>query len=133
MYKNFCILIFFLLLIFPPFIIYGQDNLKDDWQDKSKKFRLESIAKDILNADYNQLKSMAMSLGLKEEDNSEAYRKALAEYYGIKLLEKKSVESVNKIILKRAGELKIYQVKEIYYTIQGEGFHSGSAAVFCRF
>jgi 7-carboxy-7-deazaguanine synthase (Cx14CxxC type) len=28
---------------------------------------------------------------------------------------------------------KVYQVKEIYYTIQGEGFHSGSAAVFCRF
>jgi 7-carboxy-7-deazaguanine synthase len=26
-----------------------------------------------------------------------------------------------------------YSVKEIYYTLQGEGFHSGSPAVFCRF
>jgi 7-carboxy-7-deazaguanine synthase (Cx14CxxC type) len=27
----------------------------------------------------------------------------------------------------------VYAIKEIYYTIQGEGFHSGRAAVFCRF
>lgn len=26
-----------------------------------------------------------------------------------------------------------YAVKEIFYTIQGEGFHTGRAAVFCRF
>lgn len=26
-----------------------------------------------------------------------------------------------------------YKVKEIYYTLQGEGMHSGRAAVFCRF
>ena len=27
----------------------------------------------------------------------------------------------------------MFSVKEIYYTIQGEGFHSGRPAVFCRF
>lgn len=27
----------------------------------------------------------------------------------------------------------IYAVKEVYYTLQGEGFHTGRAAVFCRF
>lgn len=27
----------------------------------------------------------------------------------------------------------MYAVKEIYYTIQGEGFHTGRPAVFCRF
>jgi len=27
----------------------------------------------------------------------------------------------------------MYQVKEIFKTIQGEGFHAGRAAVFCRF
>jgi 7-carboxy-7-deazaguanine synthase len=27
----------------------------------------------------------------------------------------------------------MYKVKEIYYTIQGEGFHTGRPAVFCRF
>ena len=26
-----------------------------------------------------------------------------------------------------------YTVKEIFFTLQGEGFHSGRAAVFCRF
>ncbi|HMQ06705.1 MAG TPA: 7-carboxy-7-deazaguanine synthase [Saprospiraceae bacterium] len=28
---------------------------------------------------------------------------------------------------------KHYKVKEIYYTLQGEGFHTGRPAVFCRF
>jgi 7-carboxy-7-deazaguanine synthase (Cx14CxxC type) len=28
---------------------------------------------------------------------------------------------------------KIYSIKEMYYTLQGEGFHSGRPAVFCRF
>lgn len=28
---------------------------------------------------------------------------------------------------------KTYKVKEIFYTLQGEGFHSGRPAVFCRF
>src|SRR3954447_8372746 len=27
----------------------------------------------------------------------------------------------------------MYQVKEIFYTLQGEGAHAGRAAVFCRF
>lgn len=26
-----------------------------------------------------------------------------------------------------------YKIKEIYYTLQGEGFHSGRPAIFCRF
>jgi 7-carboxy-7-deazaguanine synthase (Cx14CxxC type) len=29
--------------------------------------------------------------------------------------------------------LKKYKVKEIYYTLQGEGYHTGRPAVFCRF
>ncbi len=28
---------------------------------------------------------------------------------------------------------KNYKVKEIFYTLQGEGFHAGRPAVFCRF
>ncbi len=28
---------------------------------------------------------------------------------------------------------KSYAIKEIYYTLQGEGFHSGRPAIFCRF
>lgn len=26
-----------------------------------------------------------------------------------------------------------YKIKEIYYTLQGEGYHTGHAAIFCRF
>ena len=26
-----------------------------------------------------------------------------------------------------------YNVKEIFYSIQGEGFHSGRPSIFCRF
>ena len=29
--------------------------------------------------------------------------------------------------------MSVYSVKEIYYTLQGEGFHTGRPAVFCRF
>lgn len=28
---------------------------------------------------------------------------------------------------------KTYKIKELFYTLQGEGFHTGRAAVFCRF
>lgn len=29
--------------------------------------------------------------------------------------------------------MKMYKVKELFYTLQGEGFHAGRPAVFCRF
>ena len=29
--------------------------------------------------------------------------------------------------------MKTYAIKEIYYTLQGEGYHAGRPAVFCRF
>ena len=29
--------------------------------------------------------------------------------------------------------MKKYKIKELFYTLQGEGFHSGRPAVFCRF
>ena len=36
---------------------------------------------------------------------------------------------------RRPGEVPLmaYAVKEIFYTLQGEGVHTGRAAVFCRF
>src|ERR1700722_11089365 len=33
----------------------------------------------------------------------------------------------------REVPLMAYSVKEIFYTLQGEGVHTGRAAVFCRF
>jgi 7-carboxy-7-deazaguanine synthase len=38
-----------------------------------------------------------------------------------------------KISNKSTGIILSYFVKEIFYTLQGEGFHSGRPAVFCRF
>ena len=32
-----------------------------------------------------------------------------------------------------SSALKRYKIKEIYYTLQGEGYHAGRPAVFCRF
>jgi len=29
--------------------------------------------------------------------------------------------------------MKKYTIKEIFYTLQGEGFNAGKAAIFCRF
>lgn len=29
--------------------------------------------------------------------------------------------------------MSVYSVKEIYYTLQGEGYHTGRPAIFCRF
>ena len=96
-------------LLFLCFSFFSADNTDDNWIEKSKQLRLDSIAKDLLFADFNQLKSMAKTLGLKDEENSAAYKKAIAKYYNIKLLESKSKDSLEKVILKRAGELKIYK------------------------
>src|SRR5204862_290992 len=37
------------------------------------------------------------------------------------------------LALGRLGQAMSYAVKEIFYTLQGEGSHAGRAAVFCRF
>jgi 7-carboxy-7-deazaguanine synthase len=37
------------------------------------------------------------------------------------------------VILFYDARIMSYAVKEIFYTLQGEGFHAGRAAVFCRF
>ncbi len=36
-------------------------------------------------------------------------------------------------LLKKIKLMKKYNIKEIFYTLQGEGYNSGKAAVFCRF
>lgn len=39
----------------------------------------------------------------------------------------------NVVIKNMSSTIKYYYVKEIYLTIQGEGYHQGKVAVFCRF
>ena len=107
MYKITNIIIFLFLINIPFFSL---DNTSNDWKKKSEKFKLDSIAKDLLYADFNQLRAIARSLGLKDEENSASYRTAIAKYYGIKLIEKKSKESVEKITIEKAGELRVIRV-----------------------
>lgn len=35
--------------------------------------------------------------------------------------------------MKVTGDTKLYRVNEIFYSLQGEGYHTGTAAVFLRF
>jgi|GEM_PF-2033347 len=106
--------IYLTLFLLCAILIFPQNKVSDDWKKESNKFRLESLAKDIINADFYQLKSMAMSLGLPEESNSAAYREALANYYNIQLLDKKIdvKKNVETIELVRAGELKTFKFVE---------------------
>lgn len=106
------LLLLFLFPLFITFSFHAQDEDVTDWHDGSEKFRLESIARDILRADFNQLKSMAMSLGLQEQNNSANYRNALVKYYGIKLISRDKNKGETKIDIKRAGELKMFKLVE---------------------
>ncbi|HOL57789.1 MAG TPA: hypothetical protein PLD75_09555 [Spirochaetota bacterium] len=100
------------ICFFTLFLLFSKD-LTGDWKEISIKFRNENIAKDIAYADFSQLKSMAKKLGLKEEDNANAYRNALYKYYGInnpyQIEREKTGE---KIILEKAGELKMQKFKD---------------------
>lgn len=107
--KNFVIFLFYLSF---SVTIFPQDST-GDWKEVSNKFKAQSIAKDIAYADFSQLKSMAKKLGLKEEDNANAYRMALYKYYGITNPYSIQREKTgDKIILEKAGELILNKFKE---------------------
>ena len=97
--------------------IYSQKNDATDdnrlslWQQQSERFKKEMLAKDISFADFAQLKSMAMALGLSEQDNAYGYRDALSKYYNIKLFQSK-MKTGDIITLERAGELKMFNIEE---------------------
>jgi hypothetical protein len=99
------------LLLISVFRINSQDTTADNWIEKSEILKKESLARDIAKADFNHLKSMAMTLGLKDEDNSDAYRNSLCKYFGIKLIQEKEKQG-EKIILEKAGELKMIKFAE---------------------
>ncbi|OHD10462.1 MAG: hypothetical protein A2086_11795 [Spirochaetes bacterium GWD1_27_9] len=104
-----------ILFLLTSFYLFSFDTTTDVsadyWKNRSEIFRKSALAKDIAFADLNQLKSMAMALGLKEEDNAATYRNALINYYNIKLFESKQKKG-EKIVLERAGELKMLKIKE---------------------
>jgi lipopolysaccharide assembly outer membrane protein LptD (OstA) len=81
------------------------------WKERSDKLKMDTIAKDIVNADYVRLKAMARSLGLKDEDSAAAYKNVLAKYYGVKLFQVEQKKG-DTITLERAGELKMFKIAE---------------------
>ncbi|HQB62604.1 MAG TPA: hypothetical protein PLI57_08515, partial [Spirochaetota bacterium] len=104
---------FILFLISITISAFSADNSSDDWKEKSKKFALDSIAKDIAKSDFNHLKSMANSLKLKNLNNDAEYRTALYKYFGIvNPVNIESPKQGDKIILERAGELKMTKFTE---------------------
>lgn len=107
-----------LIFLFLPILLNSQNSSVDkktgeDWKVNSEKFRLEAIVKDLISADLNRLKSIAMSLGLPEMENVAEYRKAIADYYKIELINNPvKKKSGDKIEIKRAGELKYLKFTE---------------------
>ncbi|MBN2544340.1 MAG: hypothetical protein JXB50_01000 [Spirochaetes bacterium] len=110
----------FAIFLFCTLIIYPQDksntvlkNTKSgSWRFQSNKFRLDSIAKDLIKADLNQLKAIAMSLGIGEMNTAAEYRKAIADYYKIELITQAIQKQGDKIQITNAGELKYMKFVE---------------------
>ena len=85
-------------------------NNKNDWRKSNETFYLQTLARELNNADYNDLKQRSMALGLAPKDTAGEYRTQLAEYYGIKLISEKTYTG-DKIILEHAGELKMIKLE----------------------
>ncbi|HPO51124.1 MAG TPA: hypothetical protein PLO89_12430, partial [Spirochaetota bacterium] len=109
------VLLFFILFnIIFNFYSQDKDQTADEklsWKEKSEVFKKKVLAKDLAYADFAQLKSMAMALGLEENDTAAGYRNALSKFYNLKLFEIKNKKG-DIIVLERAGELKMFKVKE---------------------
>ena len=86
--------------------------VEESWKDKSRAFLTNSIANDIAQSNFSQLKAMAKAVGLKDYDNDAQYRKALYDYYGITNPHTVTTKKQgNKIILEEAGELRMHSFK----------------------
>lgn len=87
------------------------ENTASDWRKSNETFYLQTLARELNNADYNDLKQRSMSLGLPPRDTAGEYRNQLADYYGIKLISEKTYTG-DKIILEHAGELKMIKLEK---------------------
>lgn len=110
---------FIFIFIFFPLSLFcantdsssSDENTVSDWRKSNETFYLQTLAKELNNADYNDLKQRSMSLGLSPKDTAGEYRNQLAEYYGIKLISEKTYTG-DKIILEHAGELKMIKLEK---------------------
>ena len=97
------IILAFLLLPLSIFSVDSEtvsstENTQNDWRKSNETFYLQTLARELNNADYNDLKQRSMALGLAPKDTAGEYRNQLAEYYGIKLISEKTYTG-DKIIL----------------------------------
>ncbi len=84
-----------------------------NWIQRTEQFLLQSIARDLVEADLTRLRSMANSLGLPPRDSAAQYQQLLAEHYGVTLIRKQTTSGTgNQILLERAGELRNFKVVE---------------------
>ena len=110
------IILAFLLLPLSIFSVDSEtvssaENTQNDWRKSNETFYLQTLARELNNADYNDLKQRSMALGLAPKDTAGEYRTQLAEYYGIKLISEKTYTG-DKIILEHAGELKMIKLQK---------------------
>ncbi|MBQ3922362.1 MAG: LPS-assembly protein LptD, partial [Spirochaetales bacterium] len=113
--KRLLVIIYISILLFT----FAQEKKPDaaaveqSWKDKSRAFLTNSIANDIAQSNFSQLKAMAKAVGIKECDNDSQYRKALYDYYGITNPHTVTTKKQgNKIILEEAGELRMHSFKD---------------------
>ena len=113
-------LILILTFLFFPLLVFSVDseapvsseeNAQVDWRKSNETFYLQTLARELNNADYNDLKQRSMALGLAPKDTAGEYRNQLAEHYGIKLISEKTYTG-DKIILEHAGELKMIKLQK---------------------
>jgi hypothetical protein len=92
-------LILVLTFLFLPLSIFSADSKPEsseenkpvDWRTSNETFYLQTLARELNNADYNDLKQRSMALGLEPKDTAGEYRNQLAQHYGIKLITEKLI------------------------------------------
>lgn len=106
--------ILILVLLFSPigniFSVSGDSG--ESWVSRNEAFFLQILSKELNNSDFFSLQQRARSLGLPEMQTADAYRRAIAAFYGITLMPAERFTG-DKIILERAGELKMIKLKEV--------------------
>ncbi len=112
MKKKILVIFFFII---KTIFLNSLDNTSDipiDWKDRSSSFVNESMGRFLSNANLQELKSMAQSLKVEAQDDINSYKKALAAYYDVTLIEPDPPKKGDQIVLERAGELKMFKLQE---------------------
>ena len=102
----------FFTLLFLSYTFTYSDVTSDNWVKNNESFYLKTLSKELNNSDFYSLQQRARSLGLPEKQSADIYRQEIAKFYGITLIPSDTFNG-DKIILERAGELKMIKLKEV--------------------